>query len=66
MNDKLIINVDQFNDEIICIIYMMSRLEDDVAKHIFARRCFDSLNLFTSIYKLFNYLKEIYNELNKN
>jgi len=36
MNDKLIVNVDQFNDEIICIVYMMSRLEDDDAKHIFA------------------------------
>ncbi len=66
MNDKLIFNVDQFNDEIICIIYMMFRLEDDAAKHIFTRCHFDSLNSFTSIYKLFNYLKEIYNELNKN
>ncbi len=45
---------------------MMSRLEDDVAKYIFAQRCFDSLNLFTSIYKLFNHLKEIYDKLNKN
>ncbi len=66
MNDKLIINVDQFNDETICIVYMMSRLEDDAAKHIFARRYFDSLNSFTSIYELFNHLKEIYDELNKN
>ncbi len=66
MNDKLIVNVDQFNDEIICIVYMMSRLEDDAAKHIFAWRCFDSSNSFTSIYELFDHLKEIYNELNKN
>ncbi len=66
MNDKLIVNVDQFNDETICIIYMMFRLEDDAAKHIFAWRCFNSLNSFTLIYKLFNHLKEIYNELNKN
>ncbi len=66
MNDKLIVNVNQFNDEIICIIYMISRLEDDAAKHIFAWRCFDSLNSFTSIYELFDHLKEIYNELNKN
>ena len=36
MNNKLIVNVDQFNDETICIVYMMFRLEDDVAKHIFA------------------------------
>ena len=65
MNDKLIVNVNQFDDEIICIIYIISRLEDDAAKHIFARRCFDSSNLFTSIYELFDHLKEIYNELNK-
>ncbi len=66
MNDKLIVNVDQFNDEIICIVYIMSRLEDDAVKHIFARCCFDSLNSFTSIYELFNHLKKIYDELNKN
>jgi len=66
MNDKLIVNVDQFNDEIICIVYMMSRLEDDAAKHIFAWRRFDSSNSFTSIYELFDHLKEIYDELNKN
>ncbi len=66
MNDKLIVNVDQFNDETICIVYMMSRLEDDAAKHIFAWCCFDSLNSFTLIYELFDHLKEIYDELNKN
>ncbi len=66
MNNKLIVNVNQFNDETICIVYMMFRLEDDAAKHIFTWCCFDSLNLFTSIYKLFNHLKEIYDELNKN
>ncbi len=66
MNDKLIVNADQFNDEIIYIIYMMSRLENDVAKYIFAWRCFNSSNSFTLIYKLFDHLKEIYNELNKN
>ncbi len=66
MNDKLIVNVDQFNDETICIVYIMSRLKSDAAKHIFAWRCFDSLNSFTLIYKLFNHLKEIYDELNKN
>ncbi len=66
MNDKLIVNVDQFDDKTICIIYMMSRLKDNAAKHIFARRCFDSSNSFTLIYELFNHLKEIYDELNKN
>ncbi len=44
----------------------MSRLEDDAAKHIFAWRCFDSSNSFTLIYKLFDHLKEVYDELNKN
>ncbi len=66
MNDKLIINVNQFNDETIYIIYMMSKLENNIVKYIFAQHCFDSLNSFTLIYKLFNYLKEIYDELNKN
>ncbi len=65
MNDKLIVNVNQFNDETICIVYMMFRLED-AAKHIFAQCCFDSSNSFTLIYELFDHLKEIYNELNKN
>ena len=59
MNDKLIVNVDQFDDETIYIVYMMFRLENDAAKHIFAWRCFDSLNSFTSIYELFDHLKEI-------
>ncbi len=44
----------------------MFRLKDDAAKHIFAWCYFDSSNSFTSIYELFNYLKEIYDELNKN
>ncbi len=66
MNNKLIVNVDQFNDEIICIVYMMSRLKDDAAKHIFTRCHFDSSNSFTLIYELFDHLKEIYDELNKN
>ncbi len=66
MNDKLIINVNQFNDKTIYIIYMMSKLENNIVKYIFAQHCFDSLNSFTLIYRLFNYLKEIYDELNKN
>ncbi len=62
----MIFNVNQFNDETIYIIYMMFRLKDDAAKYIFAWRCFNSLNSFISIYKLFDHLNEIYNELNKN
>ncbi len=36
MNDKLQTNVDHFNNENICIVYVISRLEDDAAEHIFA------------------------------
>ncbi len=36
MNNKLIVNINQFNDEIICIIYIMFKLEDDAVKYIFA------------------------------
>ncbi len=36
MNDKLQINVDHFDNENICIVYVISRLEDDAAEHIFA------------------------------
>ncbi len=38
INDKLQANVDHFNNENICIVYMISRLEDDAAEHIFAWR----------------------------
>jgi len=66
MNDKLIVNVDQFNNETICIVYMLSRLEDDAAEHIYARRRHDSSRSYYSIYELFEHLKEIYDEVNKN
>ncbi len=66
MNDKLIVNVDQFDNETICIVYMLSRLEDDVAEHIYAWRCHDSSHSYYLIYELFEHLKEIYNEVNKN
>jgi len=36
MNNKLQTNVDHFDNENICIIYVISRLEDDAAEHIFA------------------------------
>ncbi len=36
MNDKLQANVDHFNNENTCIVYVISRLEDDAAEHIFA------------------------------
>ncbi len=36
IDNKLQINVDHFNNENICIVYVISRLEDDAAEHIFA------------------------------
>ncbi len=36
MNDKLQTNVDHFDNENICIVYVIFRLEDDTAEHIFA------------------------------
>ncbi len=38
MNDKLQTNVDHFDNESICIVYVISKLEDDVAEYIFAQR----------------------------
>ncbi len=45
---------------------MISRLEDDAAEHIFARRRHDASHSYISIDELFEHLKEIYDELNKN
>ncbi len=66
INDKLQTNVDHFNNENICIVYVISRLENDAAEHIFARHWYDALHSYISIDKLFEHLKEIYDELNKN
>ncbi len=66
MNDKLQTNVDHFNNENICIVYVISRLEDDAAEHIFAQHWHDASHLYISINKLFEHLKEIYDELNRN
>ncbi len=66
MNDKLQTNVDHFNNENICIVYVISRLEDDAAEHIFAWHHHDASHSYISIYKLFEHLKEIYDELNRN
>ncbi len=66
MNDKLQTNVDHFDNENICIVYMMFRLEDDAAEYIFAWYHHDALHSYISIYKLFEHLKEIYDELNRN
>ncbi len=66
INDKLQTNVDHFDNENICIVYVISRLEDDAAEHIFAWCWHDALHSYISINELFEHLKEIYDELNKN
>ncbi len=66
INDKLQTNVDHFDNKNICIVYVISRLENDAAEHIFARYQHDALHSYISINELFEHLKEIYNELNKN
>jgi len=45
---------------------VISRLEDDAAEHIFAQCQHNASHLYILINKLFEHLKEIYDELNKN
>ncbi len=59
-------NIDHFVNETICIVYVIFRLEDDAAEHIFAWHHHNALHSYVSIYKLLEHLEEIYNELNKN
>ncbi len=66
MNDKLQTNVDHFDNENIYIVYVISRLEDDAAEHIFAQHHHDASHSYISIYELFEHLKEIYDDQNKN
>ncbi len=66
MNDKLQANVDHFDNENTCIVYVISRLEDDAAEHIFAWHHHDASHSYILIYELFEHLKEIYDELNRN
>ncbi len=66
MNDKLQTNVDHFDNENICIVYVISRLEDDAAEYIFVWCHHDTLHSYILIYELFEHLKEIYDELNRN
>ncbi len=66
MNDKLQTNVDHFDNENICIVYVISRLEDDAAEHIFAQHRHDASHSYISIDELFEHLKEIYDKLNRN
>ncbi len=66
IDDKLQANVDHFGNENTCIAYVISRLGGDAAEHTFARRRHDASHLYTSIDELFEQLKEIYGELNRN
>ncbi len=66
INDKLQTNVDHFDNENICIVHVISRLEDDAAEHIFAWHRHDASHSYILINELFEHLKEIYDELNKN
>ncbi len=66
IDDKLQTNVNHFDNENICIVYVISRLEDDAAEHIFAQHQHDASHSYILINELFEHLKEIYNELNKN
>ncbi len=66
IDDKLQTNVDHFDNENICIVYVIFRLEDDAAEHIFAQRWHDASHSYISINELFEHLKEIYDELNRN
>ncbi len=66
INNKLQTNVNYFDNENICIIYVISRLEDDAAEHIFTWCCHDALHSYILIYELFKHLKEIYDDQNKN
>ncbi len=66
IDDKLQTNVDHFDNENICIVYVISRLEDDAAEHIFAQCQHDASHSYISIDELFEHLKEIYDELNRN
>jgi len=59
-------NVNHFDNKNICIVYVISRLENDAAEHIFARHQHDALHSYILIDELFEHLKEIYDELNKN
>ncbi len=66
IDDKLQTNVDHFDNENICIVYVISRLENDAAEHIFAWHQHDASHSYISINELFEHLKEIYDELNRN
>ncbi len=66
IDDKLQTNVNHFVNETICIVYVIFRLEDDAAEHIFAQHRHDASHSYISIYELLEHLEEIYKNQNKN
>ncbi len=66
IDNKLQTNINHFVNETICIVYVISRLEDDAAEHIFAWHHHDALHSYILIYKLLKHLEEIYEDQNKN
>ncbi len=66
LNDKLQTNVNHFINKIICIVYVISRLENNAAEHIFTWHHHDALHSYISIYELLKHLEEIYEDQNKN
>ncbi len=66
IDNKLQTNINHFVNETICIVYVIFRLEDDAAEHIFTWCCHDALHSYISIYKLLKHLEEIYENQNKN
>ncbi len=66
IDNKLQTNVNHFIDETICIVYVISRLEDDAAEHIFAWHHHHALHSYILIYELLKHLEEIYEDQNKN
>ncbi len=66
MNDKLQTNVDHFNTENIHIVYVISRLKNNAVEHIFIRRRHDASYSYTLTDELFEHLKKIYDDIDKN
>ncbi len=66
INNKLQTNVNYFDTENIHIVYVISRLEDDAVEHIFIRCYHDISYSYTSTDELFEHLKRIYDDIDKN
>jgi len=65
IQNKLKINVDLFSNERVKLSYIHSRLFDDTAKIIQARREHDYVNLYKIIKDLLKELTQLFNDSNK-